>query len=391
MPFATLHTEHPTLAATADDLLGRMHRWSHEVRPAPGANAWTHHGELAERTEQLAGHLGAILALADDGRFPSALVVARTSLEHHLLDRLILLADRYEEIVRPTDPQLLDGWEQVWREKTEKWTHDVVSVDRVRSGKALRLVRLGHKVRDDTGEVREQISPYWVVMDQYDASLGHPDVQALTVRPFDPVDQREVWSRRNQEIYGAFLRWGSICSNLELNDLASKAEIIQLQVHYAFLSAFSHATKSGYEVRRRTYPNGPDASHLLGELALLYVVTIAVSELRSWTTYVERRRRLLAAVSPTIADLARSACETVAYFWFLGGCPQPFDYCQEANQRAHPLLVAGKRPEVAPSQLQPGDVGYYHDPFDRLLRLHTGGVEMTTGFGFPATWPSLHW
>jgi len=384
--------EHPTLTATATEVLARLGDWPREVGPASGASAWTHHGEFAERTVQLGSHLEAALALADDGRVPSALAVARTALEHHLLDRLLLLADRYEEIVRPTDPERLDDWERAWEEKAETWTLDVVSLQRVKSGKALRLVRLGHKVRDNaSGEVREQISPYWPVMGKYDAFLGHPDVQALTVRPFDPLDQREAWSKRNQAMYGAYLRWGSVSSNLELNELASNLETVQLQVHYAFLSAFAHATRSGYEVGRGTFPNGPPASHVLGEIVLLYVATIAISELRTWVTYVERRPHLLAPLSPTITDLLRRADGVVAYFWFLGGCPQQFDYCQEANRRAHLRLLAGERPEIGPTELEADDVGYYAEPFDRLVRLHTGAVEMTTGFGYPPAWPSLSW
>jgi hypothetical protein len=48
-----------------------------------------------------------------------------------------------------------------------------------------------------------QISPYWVAMEHYDAFLGHPDVQALTVRPFDSLDEREIWAKRNQALFGA--------------------------------------------------------------------------------------------------------------------------------------------------------------------------------------------
>ena len=293
--------------------------------------------------------------------------------------------------MRPPDPELVEEWEQAWVQKTEQWTRDVVSVERVRNGRALRLVRLGHKVRDDAGNVREQISPYWVAMEHYDAFLGHPDVQALTVRPFDSLDEREIWAKRKQALYGAFLRWGSICSNLELSHLASRAVIVQLQVHYAFLSAFAHATKSGYEVDRRPYPNSPPAPHVLAELALLYVATIAVSELRSWAAYLERRAQLLTPLSSTITELASRAGDVIAYFWFLGGQPQPLDYCQEANRRAHPRLLAGQPCEIDPSQLQPDDVGYYPNRVDRLQRMHTGEREMTTGFGFSPSWSSLHW
>jgi hypothetical protein len=155
---ANLTTEHPTLAATAAELLAHVDRWSDEVLPAQSASAWVHHGEFARRTEQLPGHLEGTLALAEEGRFPSAFAVARTALEHHLLDRLLLLADRYEEIVRPSDPELVEDWEQAWMQKTEQWTRDVVSVERVRNGRALRLVRLGHKMRDDAGNVRADLA-----------------------------------------------------------------------------------------------------------------------------------------------------------------------------------------------------------------------------------------
>ena len=69
-----------------------------------------------------------------------------------------------------------------------------------------------------------------------------------------------------------------------------------------------------------------------------------------------------------ITELASAAGDVIAYFWFLGGQPQPLDYCQEANRRAHPLLLAGQPCEIDPSQLQPDDVGYYPNPVDRLQR-----------------------
>jgi hypothetical protein len=386
-----LTTEHPTLGATATHLVGLVGRWSAEVRSAPGASAWTHHRDLAERTEQLASHLEATLVLAEEARFPSAFVVARTALEHHLLDRLLLLADRYEEILTPPDSGVLGELERTWHEKSEQWTREVVTLERTRSGRSLKLVRLGHNVRDDGGNVREQISPYWVAMEHHDAFLGHPDVQALTVSPFASLDEREDWARHNQALYGAFLRWGSICSNLELSHLASRAEIVQLQVHYAFLSAFTHATTSGYEVVRQAFPNSPPAAHLLGELALLYVATIAVVEMRSWAAYIDGRPRLLRPLDSAVTELANRAGEVTAYFWFLGGEPQPFDYCQEANRRAHPRLLTGQRWEIQPAQLAPEDVGYYAHPYGRLQRMHTGGQELTTGFGFGPSWSTLHW
>jgi hypothetical protein len=61
-----------------------------------------------------------------------------------LLDRLLLVADRYEEIVRPDDAGLVREWEREWEERSEPWIADVVSVERTSGGRALRLTRLGH-------------------------------------------------------------------------------------------------------------------------------------------------------------------------------------------------------------------------------------------------------
>jgi len=73
-------------------------------------SAWVHHGEFARRTEQLVGHLEATLALAEEGRFPSACAVARTALEHHLLDRLLLLRIATRSWCdRPTQSSLRSG------------------------------------------------------------------------------------------------------------------------------------------------------------------------------------------------------------------------------------------------------------------------------------------
>jgi len=386
-----LTVEHPTLAGLASSLVSALERWTGEIRIAEGASAWMHHGDFAERTEHLGGHLAAIVALADEGRFASSMAVTRTALEHHIIDRLLLHAERYVDIVRPEDPTLIDQWEADWAAKTEPWTRDVESVERVRNGRALRLVRLGHKVRNDAGEEREQISPYWPALEHYDAFIGHPDAQRHIVQPFDDVDDRVEWASRNQAVYGAFLRWGSLCSNLRLNNLASDAELVQLQVHYAFLSAFTHATNSGYELDRHARPGAPSAAHLFSELALLYVIALGIAQIDAWTAYAERRPHLLLRPRLDVLNDVNRSRKTISYFWFCVGEPQEFDRYQEANRRAQPKLLSGRAPEVEPDDLAPADIGYYGNPFDRLARMHTGEHEMTTGFAFAPAWRELHW
>ena len=386
-----LHSEHPTLAANARAVVGHVARWRSTLVPSPGASSWLHHDDFGERSEQLAGHLEGILDLAGQGRFPSSLALARTALEHHVLDRLLLLADRYTEMIRPEDPAVIQTWEAEWEAKSEGWTNGVVSFDRVKNGTAVRLVRTGYVVRDDAGVERERVSPYSPALDHYNALLGHPDLQASVNQPFDDLEDRAGWARRNQAIYGAFIRWGSLCSNLELCELLTPLELVQLKVHYSFLSAFTHATKSGYDLGRINRPGAPSSDHLLGELALLYVTVIALNEIRAWETYITARPHLLQPLPSDLLDDAEEARAITNYFWLLEGEPQPFDFYQEANRRAHPRLLAGERPDVRPEDLRPEDVSYYPNPYERLARMHIGENEMMSGFGVSPAWSTLHW
>jgi hypothetical protein len=109
------------------------------------------HTEFADRSEDLAAHIRSALLLSESRLFSSALAVTRTALEHHLLDRLLLLADRYEETIGPDDITLIEQWEREFADKRAPWTADVTSITRTSNGRALKVVRRGHAVknRDD--------------------------------------------------------------------------------------------------------------------------------------------------------------------------------------------------------------------------------------------------
>lgn len=70
--------------------------------------------------------------------------------------------------------------------------------------------------------------------------------------------------------------------NPQLSDLVTLPELLQLQVHYAFLSAFAHATNKRRDSTGQGRPGGPPADHVLSELVLLDAcAAIAVAELRA--------------------------------------------------------------------------------------------------------------
>lgn len=64
-----------------------------------GDRAHMRHMDHAERTRQLTAHLRAALLLSRANQYPSALVVIRSALEHHLMDRLVFLANRDLRII----------------------------------------------------------------------------------------------------------------------------------------------------------------------------------------------------------------------------------------------------------------------------------------------------
>ena len=390
MDFPGIAAEHPTLTSIALDTLDVLLDWPSQIEPAPGAGGWLQHGEFAERTQDLADHLRSALVLAELGLFPSALAVARTALEHHLLDRLILLADRYEETIRPLDPSMIDQWEQEFASKSESWTHDVTTFTPTKDRRAAKVVRLGYKITNDQGVVKEHISPYWVALEHYDPFVGHPDHQASTARPFTTVDRLEASARENQALYSAFLRWSSVCSNLQLSALVTPEVLLQLHVHYTFLSAFAHGTNGRRVALIRGRMDGPSLGHVLGELVVLYTIAIGLAEVRSWESFIERRPQLLMPLDARVRAHLAHATSVIDYFWFLGGSPQPFDFYQEGNRRVDPLAVS-ERPRLDLHTIPASDVGYYSNPIDRLRRMHMGESEMMTGFGFAAAWPALHW
>lgn len=91
----TSRDDHGALPAHAERLLARVE--SLAALSVHGPSMHMQHVDHAKRARQLGDHLRSVLILSDARRYPSALVLVRAALEHHLMDRLIFLANRYVE------------------------------------------------------------------------------------------------------------------------------------------------------------------------------------------------------------------------------------------------------------------------------------------------------
>ena len=89
----TATDDHGTLPVHAERMLRRLE--AIENLAVPGDTAHMQHMDHAKRVRQLADHLRAVLLLSEANHYASALIVVRSALEHHLMDRLIFLANRY--------------------------------------------------------------------------------------------------------------------------------------------------------------------------------------------------------------------------------------------------------------------------------------------------------
>jgi hypothetical protein len=209
------------------------------------------------------------------------------------------------------------------------------------------------------------------------------------------VDQLEEHAQRNAMLHSRYLKWEAILRNLVLNDLIAEEHWAQLEVHYRWLSAFAHATQTGYDLIEREcgHPSWGKRgrSHLLGELALLYAATFAVDELQWFCEFVDKRAHMIELSNRTAIDRSISQVRALTgYFWWPGSSPDDFDRVTEANHRAWKAYQPGEGDgwpsPPDPASLADADIGYYVDPYDRLKRMHEGFNEITTGLGYSPPW-----
>ncbi len=384
--FTHASEEHPELWELSSSVLAGLTALPSDLGHASGAMV-LHHHEVAVRAAELASHLEAARTLADRSA-ASAFVLLRTALEHACLDELLLLADRYVDRVTMDDREAEETI-AAFAARQEPWTLRVHEVKRSRRG--VEIVREGIPLVDENGNVVELVSPYHAVLSEHDASLGPEAVQEDVIEPFGDLELTQEWARTNQKVHSRWLRWSAIGENLLLAGRLDRRSLVQLAVHYRFLSAFTHATRTGYEMldsgrHPGYYRHSPH--HYTTELVLLYVVSIAASELQSFLDFERTREPVLLQNRDDHQWRVDEARRLSGYFWFPRvGTPQRLDFNAEAHRRME--ASAPDRPDPRPilGDLAPEDLRYYRDPLKRLIDLHTGGHEYMSGLGHEPLWP----
>ena len=234
--------------------------------------------------------------------------------------------------------QVFDGvtdeiWERWQRERADgaEWASNIVDWTRSSSGR-VRVVRTGvHFGLDENGE-RIAISVYFLLLQEFQPLTAKPSDAARPTQDFpDDPDSLLGHAKQNRDLYESYLRWASIKESLVSNGFEDAESIARIEVHYRFLSAYIHPLSNRMQDtygRNRVWPS---YDHFASELALLYILTFAARELRSF--------RIMCALAPVIGISDEPGYEAAvdgfdsaaAHLWFPGQPHHHYDEWASAN------------------------------------------------------------
>jgi hypothetical protein len=377
--------EHDVLVGHAMRLLDALDGLS--GRLAPRRVDRVQHREFADRAALLGDHLRGALQLALDHRYASAFVVVRTSLEHHLLDRLVFLATRFtNSYVVPLD-KVDEEERRLAKVKATRPDLRRVDITRHKSDAEVVLTFSGYHAEGRRGRP-PTISRWFFLLDEYDPFAGTPSRVTKLAAPFRDLEGMRRWAKESQALWERYLKTRRLLADLRLNRLLTAPQTLQVEVHYSFLSTFVHATQAAYGlVYGRNRPSRLGRfDHYASELVLLYVIALASEELGFFARACRRAPAVPLRNWGEVETATRSARTASDYFWFLHGHPTALDRIGEVHTRVDPKQIArGKGAVHDPARV--ARVRYYGNPLRRLVELHGSFVEGTTGLGYQSPWP----
>jgi len=355
------------LSTAVDTAIHQLEQFPRMLRVIGDTTYQIHH-DYAERAVSLARYLRmATAAIRLDLNSPGYALL-RCAMEHHLLDHLFMRADRHL-VQGSISKESYEQWYQRW-EAGEPGTENIESMERNAGGHA-RIVYQGPHVADDDGRVEYGLSIYYAYFDEFDPLIGPPDEQRYIIDSWRGLEEWETEAREQQRLYGAAFKWKSICDNLVLNRIYSKEDVIRLNVHYRFLSAFVHLTPAADKIVQRqatsfAYALEKERPHAAWELGHIYAAAFAGRELEVLLRMADNRPPVGLDDREVIEAAAAEARTVSRHLWFPDDPPHPGDVWRRKTRKAW------RRDDEPTSDDVGVDEPYYRDPFSRLKELHLG-------------------
>jgi len=276
-------------------------------------------------------------------------------------------------------------WEEWQRDRDEgaDWTTGIIDWSRTRQrGGTVRIIREGLFSEADENGQRLVMSVYYFLLREFDP-LCPPRSAAGTPTQGFPLNAEQAAKRadRNHAMYETYLRWRSIRASLLGGGFFNSESMSRLDVHYQFLSSYVHPLADRTSATYGRNESWPSYDHYASELALLYLITFAVREIRSFAK--------LCATEPVVAlddaDQLAAACNRLdaaaSHLWFPGQPAHDYDRFASDNYADIQARRAHQPPPTGPAELV-----YYTDPLRRLAAMHVSITELSTGRLFRSPW-----
>ena len=380
--------DHQALLRTAtrlvSDLLGIDGRLIH-------LNDTTHwqHQEFAGRAHNLGVYLRAALRQTSEDEYAPAFASVRVALEHMLLDQLIFNGQRLIQSVRGVDNATWAEWQR--QHTAGEGFANVIEWTRYAKKNTVEIITEGLRSTPDDDGTTYLLSPYYFLLQQFEPFFGPASVQHEFDDGISEVEDFRRIAKEYEQYYLTYLSWSSIKRNLRLNGFADETTFGRIDVHYRFLSAFVHPTTNTNEIiYGRNNPNVPRYDHYSSELALLYVIVVAVEELRHFHQMSQRPPLVGIDGWDDLDALCDTAWSLTSHLWWPGQPPHALDRIQEAHKRRFRALrdsSTAQGPIPSPDAIPEQEIRYYRDPIRRLVRLHGSFQEIMTGLAYQSPWP----
>jgi len=378
--------EHQALLHTADNLVGELLDLGRRLNHLDDTTHWQHQ-EFADRVRNLGLYLRSAVLVACEDIYAPAFASLRTALEHMLVDHLVFNGQRLIRFADGVDDETWAEWQR--QRATGERFAEVLSWTRRKT--TVEFVTEGRRSQPDEDGTFYVLGPHYFLLHQYQPFLGPASAQDEFDDGISDIQDRRRFAKENELVYRTYLSWSSIRRNLLLNDFADEIAVSRIEVHYRFLSAFVHPLANTSEViYGRNSTNVPQYDHYSSELILLYCIVIAVEELRHFREMAQRRPLVGINGWSDLAMLCDGAWQLASHLWWPGQLAHAFDRVQEANKRGFRAQIndpATRGPVPVPMSIPETEIRYYPDPMRRLIELHRGFGELTTGLVYWSPWP----
>ena len=173
-----------------------------------GETAHMQHMDHAKRVRQLAHHLRAVLLLSEAHHYPSALVVVRSALEHHLMDRLIFLANRYIVTYTGVKRKDVPSWDVKLAAAQAGDQPDIATWFWDQSG--MNVVHRGfHSGRSKKGR-GQTISSYYFQVEDFDPFAGPKKHAGRLAAPFWERKHTQQWAEESASAWRYLFRHDAV-------------------------------------------------------------------------------------------------------------------------------------------------------------------------------------